>query len=67
MIYYKVPALLSQLPISNPHSFLVENELYTEKELTRRGIDNLKPKMQKLEISSRKTYFFFVARFEKTL
>ena len=42
---------------------LVLNELYTERELSRLGLDYIKPQLQAVEVSRKKIYWSFGARF----
>jgi len=61
MTYYKVPVKLDQKRLKNGW-FLVANELLTEKEACRRGVNT--EKLNRIEISRRKIYWFFGVRFE---
>lgn len=62
-LYYKVPESLEGRCVNNKGDFfdLVEDELLTEKECTKLGI-NVKL-LEPVKISSKKTYWFFGARF----
>lgn len=61
--YYKVPESLEGRCVNNKGHFfeLVKDELLTEKECTKLGI-NVKL-LEPIKLSSKKTYWFFGARF----
>lgn len=61
MIYYKVRRAFDNKRIGATH-FLVANELYTAKEVQKLNIPH--KYLDKLDISKRRIYFFFGARFE---
>lgn len=63
MTYYKTPELLDQKRFGNGY-FYIAGELFTEKQANRIGA-NISI-LDKVEISQRKTYWFFGARFENT-
>ena len=60
MKYYRVLKTSDQT--KRKTSILVANELYTEKEVLRYGID--KKHLQQVELNKNNTYFSFGARFE---
>ena len=70
--YYKVKSEYDNFSLYDVNSrkykgFLIGNELYTQKELVKRNILNMRgvrPEMFELvKLSPRKTYFMFGARF----
>ena len=73
MKYYKVKKECSQKQIwhkgrRKPSGYLVGNELYTEKETEKMFINiAFKDCFDIVEISSKRTFFLFGARFETTL
>jgi hypothetical protein len=60
MIYYKVPEKMDQKRTANGTIF-VKNELLTKKQLDKMGGNP--EQFEKVEISQRKIYWFFGARF----
>ena len=69
MKYFRVPQELDGKQVYSPKSrsyiSLVGEELYTQKECERYGFNT--KKLQEIEISRKKTYWFFGARFELTV
>ena len=71
MKYFKVPINMDGKNVSKeirrglyePTRELVQNELYTEKEVSRLGMDYLKGKLEVVEVSRRRIYWSFGARF----
>ena len=71
MKYFKVPInmdgknVLKEIRrgLYEPTRELVQNELYTEKEVSRLGMDYLKGKLEVVEVSRRRIYWSFGARF----
>ena len=61
MRYYKVKKSADQKPIKNTNLFLVQDELFTAKEIILHDIRlaDIEP----VKIDKNKTYFFFGARF----
>lgn len=75
MTYYKVPAAYDNIAryrikytdrkmIKTYDGVWIKNELYTEKELLKMGLPGALEKFEKVEISRKKAYWFFGARFE---
>lgn len=67
MKYYKVNPKSDQIRVHKNNSFLIANELKTEKELIKLAITNLDfiiNNFTVIEISKNRTYFLFGARFE---
>ena len=62
MVYYKVPKEMDNVYIRQSGYTLVQNELLTLKQVQRMGV-NIN-KLERVEISSRKTYWCFGCRFE---
>ena len=66
MKYFRVPKEFDGSPVYQPRSakyiHLVGEELYTQKECERYGLNT--KKLQEVEVSRKKTYWFFGARFE---
>ena len=75
MKYFKVPSVMDgkrvfrQLDDGSfertftPVRELVRDELYTERELGKLGLDYLKEKLETVEVSRQKIFFSFGARF----
>jgi hypothetical protein len=71
MVYYRVKPEYDNVPYNDKHDFLIANELWTEKELTRNrvlfGRKITFDCFERVEISRRKIYWFFGARFHSTM
>lgn len=74
MLYMKVKPDADQFVVSKKHDFLIANELYTINEFEKLRYEflkmggsttQLKDKFELLDISRKKTYFFFGARFAR--
>ena len=67
MIYFRVLPKFDQTPVRKGNEykgFLIGGELYTEKELIKKGMLQYTAYMEKVEISKNSTYFLFGARFK---
>ena len=72
MKYYKVKPENDQRKVGDitrkrAITTLVANELYTEKEMDNKGLIIYPGYFDVVNVSSKRTYFFFGARFETTL
>lgn len=71
MKYFKVPVRMDgkkvlrevRRGLYEPTRELIQNELYTEKEIIRFGMEYLKGKLEVVDISRRRIYWSFGARF----
>lgn len=66
MQYYRVPKELGQRHVYSARQYvttLIANELFTLRELEQMGVAWLAKKLEAVEVSRRKIYWFFGARF----
>lgn len=67
MIYFKVPSDFDGRQVytsKKVHHSFVADELYTKNEIRRYGIERFAQSFESVEVSMRRTCWFFGARFE---